>query len=347
MACEDDSQSKDVVVVTAADDGYALPLAVTIRSALANLQPARRMRLYVLDGGLSDESKSRLLRSWGTNRLTVDWIAPDRTTVEGLEISRHVNLVTYFRLLMSAVLPSDVTRAIYLDADLLVRADLSRLWDEPQAGMACLAVADTAAPCIDASLALPSYARCKRYLAAARPIGNYRELGLDPAGRYLNGGVMVADLKLWRAERMAEKMLRCLREYRQHVRWWDQYALNVVLAGQWRQLDPRWNQGAHAYTFPTWQESPFEQEMFSALRHDPWIVHFTSRNKPWHYFCRHPFRRQFFATVDETEWRGWRPAPPANDRLRQWWSYQFAPVRQWWKVCSARARLLAVRAPRM
>jgi lipopolysaccharide biosynthesis glycosyltransferase len=256
-----------------------------------------------------------------------------------------VNLVTYFRLLMPWVLPVDVTRAIYLDADLLIRRDLGRLWDQPLEGSACLAAPDTAAPYIDARAGLTNFDRCHRFLAAVEPIPNHRELGLCPTGKYFNAGVLVVDLETWRAERVAERSLACLREHAEHVRWWDQYALNVVLAGQWNELDVRWNQGVQAYTFPTWRESPLERDLFAALRSDPWIVHFTSQDKPWQYFCRHPFRGDYFAEIDRTAWRGWRPGFPPSRGLKQWWKYHVAPARQVVKVAVVRTSRI-VRAAR-
>jgi len=291
---------------------------------------------------LTDESKTRLLASWSSRQIEVSWIQPDAQLLRGLTVSRHVSLATYYRVLMPRLLPAEVTRAIYLDADLLVRADLGRLWNEDQAGAACLAVPDTAAPYIDAREALPSYARCRRYLAASEPVPNFRELGLAPTAKYFNAGVLVADLALWRARDLTDQLLRCLHEQRQHVQWWDQYALNVVLADQWRELDPRWNQGAHAYTFPTWRESPFDQATFQQLRADPWIVHFTSREKPWHYYCRHPFRRDFLTVAAETAWRGWRPELPRERGWYAWWTHRFAPVRHWSKVYATRLRSRAV-----
>jgi lipopolysaccharide biosynthesis glycosyltransferase len=150
--------------------------------------------------------------------------------------------------------------------------------------------------------------------------------------------VLVVDLERWRTERVAERALACLREQSEHVLWWDQYALNVVLAGQWNELDPRWNQGVNAYNFPTWRESPFEEKAFHALRRDPWIVHFTSHDKPWHYFCRHPFRGEYLAEVDRTTWRGWRPGFPPSRGLKQWWKHQVAPARQAVKVAVVRAK---------
>ena len=73
--------SREIVVVSATDDGYAMPLAVTIRSALNHLAADRRLRLFILDGGLHEESKARLLKSWRDPRLTVEWIRPDMDQV--------------------------------------------------------------------------------------------------------------------------------------------------------------------------------------------------------------------------------------------------------------------------
>lgn len=327
----------DVTLVTAADDAYALPLAVMVRSALDSLDNSRRVRLVVLDGGLSAETKGRLLASWDAGRIDVQWIRPDIAVLEGLEVSRHISLATYFRILLPSLAPADVTRALYLDADLLIRRDLGFLWDEELGDATCLAVADTAAPCLDANVALANCRQCYRYLATTEPIPNYRELGLLPTAPYFNAGVLLFDLDRWRTDDLTARLLACLRENREHVRFWDQYALNVVLAGQWRELDPRWNQGAHAYTFPTWQESPFDRAAFDSLRRDPWIVHFTSGSKPWHYFCRHAFLPQYFAMLDRTAWRGWRPSLPQADLLSHWWRHRFAPVRHWYKVYAARA----------
>ena len=216
--------------------------------------------------------------------------------------------------------------AIYLDADMLVRRNLGDLWDENQGGHAVLAVQDVAAPCFDASASLPTFERCRQHLCAHTPIANYRELGLPPDGKYFNGGMLVVDLAQWRREHLAEKMLDCLRLHRQHVLWWDQYALNVVLARKWRALDHRWNQGAHLYVYPNWRQSPFDRETFAQLRNAPWIVHFCSPSKPWHYFCRHPFRREFFRCLEQTDWKNWRPERP-DQFLKQWWDYHYLPLR--------------------
>jgi lipopolysaccharide biosynthesis glycosyltransferase len=230
---------------------------------------------------------------------------------------------------MATLVPPEIKRAIYLDADMLVRGDLANLWDEPQGDHPLLAVPEIACPYFDAPACMPNFENCREYLCAHTPIMNYRELGLPPDGRYFNGGLLVVDLDCWRRENLGQQMLDCLRENREHVLWWDQYALNVVLAGRWRPLDYRWNQGTHVYVYPDWSNSPIDREMLSSLRNTPWIVHFCSPSKPWHHANQHPFRRAFFECLDRTSWKGWRPEGPARPR-RRWWEVDLRRVPTQW-----------------
>ncbi|MDZ4848713.1 MAG: glycosyltransferase family 8 protein [Pirellulaceae bacterium] len=313
---------QEIVVVSGADERYAMPLAVTIRSAIDCLQPQQRMRLFILDGGISEHSKERLLRSWNDPRMSVSWLEPNIDLVRDLPVSDHISLAAYLRLMLPKLLPLNVTRAIYLDADMLVRKNLVHLWNEPQEDYSVLAVQDYAAPFIDASKSLTNFEQCNPNLAAAFPVANYRELGIPENGMYFNSGLLVINIAQWRSEDVADKVFDCLRQHRAHVLWWDQYALNVVLAGKWRCLDHRWNQGAHIFTYPDWRESPFDWDQFKRLKSDPWIIHYCSPSKPWQYFCDHPFARDFRRFLKRTEWRDFRAERPERF-LKTWWDYRY------------------------
>ncbi len=296
----------DPVVVLAADDHFAMPLAATVRSLLDNLPGDRTLRIYVLDGGLAAESKSRLLRSWPQHRFEIDFLKVDASVLAGVPVSDRVNVVSYFRLLIPRVLPIDLGRAIYLDSDVIARTDIARLWESDLAGQFCLAAQDCATPFFDSSQVLANYEVCRPHMGLARPVPNFRELGLKPELAYFNAGVLLINLSAWRDADISTRALACLEEHRQHVVFWDQYALNVVLAGKWGQLRTHWNQGWHVVRYPAWQQSPFDRDTFERLRNDPYIVHFTTRFKPWHGYP-HPFRREFFKYLDRTAWSGWRP----------------------------------------
>lgn len=319
-----------LVIVGGADEAYAMPLAVTIRSAINHLSPDREMHIYVLDGGMSELSKQRLRQSWRETRVEVTFVAVDRGAFVDLPTSLHVSDSTYLRLKMAELLPTTIGRAIYLDSDMLVRRDLTELWMQDFGGAAVMAVRDYAAPFIDPDCHPEVGDAAKILMSSRQPVPNFKELNIPGDAEYFNAGMMVVDVDRWRSESMAAKFLACLEQNREHLRWWDQYALNVVLAGRWRPLDYRWNQGVHLFKYPSAAKSPFEKETYRRLLQDPWIVHFCSPSKPWDYFSSHPATSEFFGVLQQTAWAGWRPQRPKR-YLRALWGHHYKPVRDRWK----------------
>jgi lipopolysaccharide biosynthesis glycosyltransferase len=322
MAASPLPRPQDPRIVVAGDDNYVMGMAVTLRSAIERLDPARRAFAYVLDGGISEASKEKLRRSLPEDRASLEFVSIDRSRLTKLPISHHANHCMYLRILSGEVLPPSIERVIYLDSDLLIVDDLGELWDEPLGDDWALAVPETSAPVMDATLTLPRWRRAAPYMASLFPVPNYRDFGIDPAAPYFNSGVLVLNLNAFRENGLAERMLRILDEHGRYAWCWDQYALNVALTGHWRPLPLRWNQGSIVYDTPDWTYSPFEAGPFDSLRHDPAIVHFTTGVKPWHATCRHPFRDRFFETLDRTAWAGWRPTPSFK-QTRKFWFLQF------------------------
>jgi lipopolysaccharide biosynthesis glycosyltransferase len=257
-----------------------------------------------------------LLRSWpGHGRYQVHWVSIDATHLEGIDAVGHVTVATYYRILIPLLLPASVRRVIYIDSDVVCTTDIRRLWEVDLGDAPCGAVQELGAPFLDASVGLPNFERCRAHLVAVHPVPNFRELGLNPKWPYFNAGVLLLNVERWRQENISRKLLDCLRENKNSVLWWDQYALNIVLANRWFPLDCRWNQSSFIYTFPAWRDSPLDRQTFRRLKHDPYIIHFNSIVKPWHAECRHPHQRAWFRYLDRTEWRGWRPpGTPSHDR---------------------------------
>ena len=311
------SELSDCVLVLAADDGYAMPLAVTVRSVLDHVGSDQMPLLYILDGGLTPASKERLHRSWPElSRDRIRWIKVDEASTREFPAVGHLTAATNYRLLLSELLPTHVARVIYLDADLVCEVDIRRLWMHPLEGKIAAAACDVGAPYFDSDCMLKNASRCVPLLAAARPIRNYRELQLPAESQYFNAGVMLIDMRLWRESGVSAKCLDCVRQNKDMVLWADQYTLNVVLTGQWTPIDIRWNQGSHIFQFPKWNDSPFDEKTYEEIRTDPYFIHFSAPIKPWHWNCSHPFRSHFYRYLDRTDWKGWRPStPPIMSRV--------------------------------
>lgn len=318
------SISKRIALASGCDENYAVALAVTVRSALNHLGSDRAIDLYLLDGGIKPQTIERLKMGWNDPRLCVHVVKVDMDQLTDLPTEGHVTASSYLRLLIPRLLPQSLDRVIYIDSDMLVRRDIAKLFDVDMNGYSTMAVQDYAAPYIDSEVATAAAQQCDREFVAKRPIVNYRPLGLDGKSKYFNGGLLVIDLHQWRDQQYDRKMIECLRDNREYVLWWDQYALNVVLHGQWGDLNPRWNQGAHLFEYSDAKSSPFDAATHRQLIADPWVVHFCSPSKPWHYFCLHPYRGEFKAVLNQTQWSDYQPDRPKRRFVKKWVRHQFA-----------------------
>jgi lipopolysaccharide biosynthesis glycosyltransferase len=267
-----------------------MPLTVTLRSALDRLAHDRRLVAYVIDGGIRPRNRSRILASLDPGRVRVHFVAPDSGAFTGAVVSPgHISIATYYRIAVPRLLPPDVERAVYLDSDLVVLADLGALFDTDLEDRPLAAALDVAVPTVSAPFGLR----------------NYQELGLAPDVPYFNAGVLVMDLARWRRDDVAGRAFAYLRRHADQIRFWDQDVLNAVLAGDFRRLDERWNQ--LPFVFDSNRRMPFGPDVLERLLSDPWIVHFATASKPWQLSCAHPRRDLFFAALDRTAWEGWRP----------------------------------------
>jgi lipopolysaccharide biosynthesis glycosyltransferase len=345
MLKSETSIGEPVVIVTASDENYVLGAAATIRSAIDRLGPHRTVRVFVLDGGISAWSKLKLWRSWAAPNVEIGWLKPDLEAIRDMQVSGHITLATYLRILLADLLPPDVSRAIYLDADTIVVGDLHELWSQPLGDAPCAATQDVFHPYLNPAEVIPHPLHCATLGQNPQPISNYRELGLSGSAPYFNAGVMLVNAALWRREQVARRAFDCLRIHAEHVRYWDQYALNTLFSGRWKVVDPRWNQNTQVFRLPGWELSHYTEEEFNQVRRDPWIIHFDYKPKPWELVCRHPFRDDFFKYLDRTWWRKWRPTPPPREQVatgyglqglygkyRAWRRTRLSPaVRQWKK----------------
>jgi lipopolysaccharide biosynthesis glycosyltransferase len=294
MASSASADGATVVVACAADAAYVVPLAAMLRSALASLRPGATLAIHVVDAGIAAGARERLDALAREHGAALRWHEPLTAGVAGLPTWGRMPSTTYQRLLVTDHLPGNVNRAIWLDCDLLVSADLGRLWEADLRGSHLLAVRDSVVPLVSS-----------RY-----GIARWRELGFPREAPYFNAGVMLVDLDRWRDDEIGDRAARYLREYRDDVVFWDQEGLNAALCGRWGELDQRWNRNV----------SEDGRGPTGAARPEPWIVHFNGTLKPW--LLPEPpagARALFFRHLDRTPWEGWRPARTPKSATLGWY----------------------------
>jgi lipopolysaccharide biosynthesis glycosyltransferase len=169
-------------------------------------------------------------------------------------VSDSISASTYARLLLPQLMPQ-ADKVLYLDADLVVRDDLSALWNLDLRAHAVAAVLD---PFCDNRVAI----------------------GFGAGDAYFNAGVLLMNIDVWRRENLAEAVANYVIRFGPLLKYFDQDALNAVLKHRVLFVDPRWNfQPRMADIEP--RVFACTPEAFGRARASPAIIHYTTPHKPW------------------------------------------------------------------
>lgn len=264
-------------IVLCTDENYARYAAVVIATTLIHCHQRSHLHFYLLTPGLAPKTQQHLLDMVEQYGARLDIVTAKQELFDGADLGRF-GACTLMRLYMHHYLPADCQRAIYLDCDLLILADITGLWNVDLDGKAVGAVIDLCSPKAHAQ-------------TPTRPA-------------YCNAGVLVVDLQKWREHRIGEQALAYLEHHINTLRYLDQDALNHVLAGHWHPVGLAWNFQPAAYTALEKNYGYLlhrKTELVQAVHH-PKIVHFIGGTKPWHAACTHPLQDLFIHFSRSTAW---------------------------------------------
>ena len=283
-------------LVFSSDNRFVEPLATAIRSVQYAHPNSGDLVIWVLSLGIEEKNIELLAESFPDMDLRFLRVDPELT--RRFPQILHFGKATYCRFFMGDLLPDSVSRILYLDADILVRRPLLDLFQLDMEGFTVAACRDQGLP-----VAFNGLLDCERF-------------GIPPYAPYFNAGVLMVDLDSWRRFDMKERTIDALISNAKTVRFPDQDALNIVLKGEFKELDPSLNQQASlrsgSHFCWAWLEPDSVQEAVS----NPHVVHFTGPDKPWN----SPADVQFFA-----EWVRLRRTlelfPEFRLNTRDWFTY--------------------------
>jgi lipopolysaccharide biosynthesis glycosyltransferase len=287
----DPEQSGPLRIALCLDAEYAPWAATTIASCLQS-NPGNEVAFHIVhESSLSDDDMSGLQAVVDHGGSTVEFHSVNPSSaLAALPSNREFGTVVWLRLFLPEIL-TDVPRILYLDADTFVGGPLAELQRMSLGDAPLAAVANVVEPPL------------RPHVAA---------LGVDYPGGFFNSGVLLLNLALMRAERSVDQLLRFAQEHREELVWPDQDALNVVFAGRWLALHPRFNAQTCLWGWREWAVEVFGADAVRAATESPVIRHFEGRGlcKPWHYMCPAPGYKEYRRALASTPWAG----TPIEDR---------------------------------
>jgi lipopolysaccharide biosynthesis glycosyltransferase len=80
---------------------------------------------------LKTGDKKAIREITGLHNAEVEFVTVERGMFEKLKLNiEHISVETYYRYILPDILPRNIKKVLYLDADILVAGDIGYLWNE-------------------------------------------------------------------------------------------------------------------------------------------------------------------------------------------------------------------------
>lgn len=241
-------------VVMAYDDQFWAPGYATARSVFLTAERPQNVIIHILHTGLQDahiglvkslEEHGGEVRFYDVDEMAADFFS------DGLlprVSTARLSPIVYARIFMFDILPPDMQRVVYLDADVFVRSPIEWLLGIDLEGHAIGAVTQ------------PDRIR----QISGRDL---REKSLMKMGQpYFNAGVLLIDAARYSSVDIKERISTRVPANERHHIYYDQDVINIAFRGEIKKIDTLWNI----------QNPERAHEAF-----DPHILHYSGSEKPW------------------------------------------------------------------
>ena len=240
----------EIPIFFSTDDNYVPYMEVAIRSLIANASKDYQYKIIVLNSGLKQENidKVELLENENFQIEFADISDVIEDIRHKLPNQYHFGLATWYRLFIQSLFPQ-YDKVLYLDCDIVVLGDVSKLYNIDMEG-------NTIAGSVD------------KIIMATKEFSDYTKqvIGVD-SKYYINAGIMLLDLKKFREQKIEEKFVYIINKFNCDVIDPDQGYINFLCKGRIKYFDTSWNRPAVNF---------IECE-------NPNIVHYNLYKKPWQY----------------------------------------------------------------
>ena len=247
-------QKKEIPIFFTIDNSYAPYISVAIKSIIENASKDYNYKLIVLHQELNQENMDKIssLEKEGFEIKFVymkDGLETITDRVENRLRCDYFTLTIYFRLFIPDMFP-EYDKGIYIDSDVVVPGDISKLYNHELGNNLIGACADKSV--VD----VPELAK---YMEEAVGVSRYE---------YVNSGVLLMNLKEMRETEFTKKFLTLLNKYHFDCIAPDQDYLNAMCNRKILYIDESWD------AMPTEGKEPLA---------NPNLIHYNLFQKPWCY----------------------------------------------------------------
>ena len=261
----------------ASDDKFVQHLSVAIVSILKNSLPFENFNFYILDGGIKDKNKEKILNLKKIKNFNIEFIKIDDKLFKDCDITSecmHISKQTYYRYIIPKLKPQ-IKKCLYLDCDIVVNSSLNELWN------------------IDLK---------DNYVAAVVELYNGSaedklSLGVN---KYFNAGVLLINNELWIKDNISETLFENQVKLKNKIRWQDQDVLNYTFNNRVLLISPKYNLQQNAYYDTIDYDDIYDLNLSKSF---PVIIHYNGCIKPWSKKCKHHLWKLYYRYLKHTPYK--------------------------------------------
>lgn len=235
---------------------------VTLYSILDNTdQP---IKAYILTTNVDNSLKDACLQKFGNKNVEIIFKEFNAERFKRYSINNtKLTLTTYAKFEIPNLIIEE--NVLYVDSDIIVIANVNRLWNLFDPAYSIMAVPN------------PPFPRWKDSVA----------IGLSDGQKSFNAGVLFLNLKKIRQEHSEELLFKFTDANHNVVKMHDESAFNYVYKNDWKELPYYYNCTTLFF------RRHYKIVGLSALEHRELtknlsVIHFTGRDKPWSFISPHP-----------------------------------------------------------
>ena len=242
--------SREIPIFFSTDDNYIPYLDVAVRSLIANASREYSYKIIVLNTGIKPENIAKVKMN-ERDGFTIDFINIFENVKDiksRFKNVYHFSIATYYRLFIASLFPQ-YDKIVYLDCDIVVLGDISKLYNTELGDNILGVVSD-------------------QYVCNTKEFRIYAStaIGVNP-DTYFNAGVLVISLEQFRKNNIESKFINLITEHDFDLLDPDQAYLNYLCYGKTHILPNGWNKAPTEIT----------------CEGDKNIVHYALYKKPWQY----------------------------------------------------------------
>lgn len=225
-----------------------------------------KITVYLMNKELTNEHITAF-RNFLNKKCNAELVCVDVTKIpfDDMPVVDHFSIEMYYRILAQDVLPRNVDRVLWLDADIVILKDITEFYYQDFGGN-CMVVT-------------PDVRHSEPF------IQNLKEkIGLPKEHKYFNSGVLLLNLDLIRKTYSTKEIFEVCEQLKDRLTYPDQDILNWLYKDKVKYCD------TFFYNYQLYEGQDLNEEEMNKVA----VLHYTGFEKPWKYRTVNKFSKYYW-----------------------------------------------------